>query len=110
VTEIREGDRVAILGSHSYAEYDLVPASSLVVLPASLASLPFPGEAFAWAMNIFQCSQIEAGQTVAIVGIGFLGAILTSLVSRANAHVIAASRRSYALKIAQQMGAKDLVN
>src|SRR3954465_7449997 len=32
VAGIREGDRVALLGSHSYAEYDLVPASSLVLL------------------------------------------------------------------------------
>src|SRR5436305_375495 len=78
VAGIREGDRVALLGSHSHAEYDLVPASSLVLLPSSLASLPFPGEAFACAMNIFERSQIHAGQTVAIVGIGFLGAILTS--------------------------------
>ena len=81
VAGIKEGDRVALLGSHSYAEYDLVAASSLVLLPPSLASLPFPGEAFACAMNIFERSNIQAGQTVAIVGIGFLGAILTSLAS-----------------------------
>jgi len=88
VARIREGDRVALLGSHSYAEYYLVPASSLVVLPYSLSSLPFPVEAFACAMNIFARSQIQAGQTIAIVGIGFLGAILTSLASQTNAHVI----------------------
>ena len=60
-------------------------------------------------MNIFERSHIQAGQTVAIVGIGFLGAILTSLASRAKAHVIAISRRQYALQLAQQMGAKELV-
>jgi threonine dehydrogenase-like Zn-dependent dehydrogenase len=109
VAGIREGDRVALLGSHSYAEYDLVPASLLVLLPSSLASLPFPGEAFACAMNIFERSQIQAEQTVAIVGIGFLGAILTSLASKAKAHVIGISRRQYALQLAQKMGAKELV-
>jgi threonine dehydrogenase-like Zn-dependent dehydrogenase len=109
VAGIKEGDRVALLGSHSYAEYDLVAASSLVLLPSSLASLPFPGEAFACAMNIFERSNIQAGQTVAIVGIGFLGAVLTSLASRVKAHVIALSRRSYALQLAQRMGAKELV-
>jgi len=109
VAGIREGDRVALLGSHSYAEYDLVPASFLVLLPSSFASLPFPGEAFACAMNIFERSQIQAGQKVAIVGIGFLGAILTSLASRTKADVIAISRRRYALQLAQKMGAKELV-
>ena len=109
VVGVKEGDRVALLGSHSYAEYDLVAASSLVLLPSSLASLPFPGEAFACAMNIFERSNIHAGQTVAIVGIGFLGAVLASLASRAKAHVIAIARRPYALQLAQKMGAKELV-
>ena len=36
---------------------------------------PFPGEPLGCAINIFRRSGIEAGQTVAIVGIGFLGAL-----------------------------------
>jgi NADPH:quinone reductase-like Zn-dependent oxidoreductase len=85
---IREGDRVTLLGSHSYAEYDLVPASSLVLCHLPLLSFRFPGEAFACAMNIFERSQIQAGQTVAIVGVGFLGAISTSLASRASKYLL----------------------
>ena len=50
--------------------------------PTSLAGQPFPGEPLGCAMNIFRRSEIEAGQTVAIVGIGFLGAILTRLADR----------------------------
>jgi NADPH:quinone reductase-like Zn-dependent oxidoreductase len=72
VAGIREGDRVALLGSHSYAEYDLVPASSLAVLPSSLASLPFPGEAFACAMNIFERSQIQAVKWWQLSALDFL--------------------------------------
>jgi threonine dehydrogenase-like Zn-dependent dehydrogenase len=109
VEGIKEGDRVAFLGFHSYAECDLVASSSLVLLPSFLDCLPFPGEAFACAMNIFERSDIHAGQTVAIVGIGFLGAVLTSLASRAKANVIAISRRPYALQLAQQMGATERV-
>ena len=109
VKGIKEGDRVAFLGSHSYAEYDLVTASSLVLLPSSLASLPFPGEAFGCAMNIFERSDIHAGQTVAIVGVGFLGALLTRMASLAQAHVIAISRRPYALQDAKEMGAKEVI-
>ena len=64
-------------------------------LPASLAGQPFPGEPLGCAMNIFRRSGIEAGQTVAIVGIGFLGAILTRLAAHAGARVIAVSRRPF---------------
>jgi threonine dehydrogenase-like Zn-dependent dehydrogenase len=56
-------------------------------------------------MNIFRRAGIEAGQTVAIVGIGFLGALLTQLAARAGARVIAISRRPFSLDIARRMGA-----
>jgi threonine dehydrogenase-like Zn-dependent dehydrogenase len=46
-----------------------------------------------------------AGQTVAIVGIGFLGAILTTLAVDAGADVIAITRRPFALEIAEHFGA-----
>ena len=64
-------------------------------LPAALAGKPFPGEPLGCAMNIFRRSDIEAGQTVAIVGIGFLGALLTRLATDAGARVIAISRRPF---------------
>jgi threonine dehydrogenase-like Zn-dependent dehydrogenase len=43
------------------------------------------------------------------VGIGFLGALLTRLAALAQAHVIAISRRPYALQLAEKMGAKELI-
>jgi threonine dehydrogenase-like Zn-dependent dehydrogenase len=109
VTEVKEGDRVAALAYHSYAEYDVAPSSAVVVLPPRLASVPFPGEALGCAMNIFARSEVRAGQTVAIIGIGFLGAILTRLAARAGARVIAISRRSYSLEVARRMGAHEVV-
>ena len=65
---------------------------------------PFPGEPLGCAMNIFRRSGIEAGQTVAIVGIGFLGAILTRLAADAGARVIAISRRPFSLEVARAHG------
>jgi threonine dehydrogenase-like Zn-dependent dehydrogenase len=109
VTGAREGDRVVTLSYHSYAEYDIATASAIVVLPPGLAALPFPGEAFGCAMNIFRRSDINENHTVAIVGIGFLGAMLTRLAARAGARVIAISRRPYALEVARRMGAHELV-
>ncbi len=99
------GDRVAFLSGHAYAEYDFATADSLVKLPAALAGKPFPGEPLACAVNIFKRSGIEAGQNVAVVGIGFLGAALTALTARAGARVVALSRRPFALQMAQACGA-----
>jgi threonine dehydrogenase-like Zn-dependent dehydrogenase len=60
-------------------------------------------------MNIFRRSEIKAGQTVAVVGVGFLGAILTRLATDAGARVIAVSRRPFSLDLARDMGAAEVV-
>jgi len=109
VTELQVGDRVAALSYHAYAEEDVADASACVKLPESLAGTPFPGEPLGCAMNIFRRADIQAGQTVAIVGIGFLGAILTRLASQAGARVIAVSRRDFSLEVAKRMGAAEVV-
>lgn len=106
---LRPGDRVALLSSHGYAEYDLCRAHELVKIPAALDSSPFPGEPLGCAMNIFKRSVIKAGETVAIVGIGFLGALLTQLAGNAGAKVIAVSRRQSPLAIARQFGATETI-
>ena len=109
VSGLSVGDRVAALSYKSYAEYDLAEADAVVRLPDSLAGQPFPGEPLGCAMNIFRRSEIEAGQTVAIVGIGFLGALLTRLATDAGARVIAISRRPFSLDVAKQFGAAELI-
>ncbi|MBA3968751.1 MAG: zinc-binding dehydrogenase [Gemmatimonadetes bacterium] len=107
VEGIRVGERVAALAGRSYAEFDVADAASVVSLPEALGDQPFPGEPLGCAMNIFRRSQIEPGQTVAILGIGFLGALLTRLASNAGARVIAISRRPFSLAIARSMGAAE---
>src|SRR5215203_2810370 len=109
VEGLSAGDRVAALSYKSYAEYDVADAGAVVPLPDALAGQPFPGEPLGCAMNIFRRSEIAPGQTVAIVGIGFLGAILTRLASAAGARVIAISRRPYALDVARAMGAAETI-
>jgi len=101
------GERVAVLSGNAYAEYDLADTGSVVRIPSSLEGQPFPGEPLGCAMNIFRRSGIAAGQTVAIVGIGFLGALLTRMASRTGARVIALARRPFALAMARAMGAHE---
>jgi threonine dehydrogenase-like Zn-dependent dehydrogenase len=105
VTGLNIGDRVAALSGHSYAEHDVARADQVVRLPAALAGQPFPGEPLGCAFNIFRRSDVAPGQTVAIVGIGFLGAVLTKLASDAGARVLAISRRQSSLDLARHYGA-----
>ena len=107
VKGLREGDRVAFLGQKSYAQYDVCNSSAVVPAPKELNE--FPGEPLGCCMNIFSRSRIKAGDKVAIVGVGFLGALLTQLAAKEGAEVIAVARKPYALQAAEQFGAEHLV-
>jgi threonine dehydrogenase-like Zn-dependent dehydrogenase len=109
VRSVAIGDRVAFLSNAAYAEYDCAAVNELVLLPPELDGIAFPGEPLGCAMNILRRSSIEAGQSVAIVGIGFLGALLTRLASQAGARVIGISRREYSLDVARAMGAEKTI-
>jgi threonine dehydrogenase-like Zn-dependent dehydrogenase len=105
VTGLKEGDRIAALSYRAHAEYDIAEAKAVLKLPDTLADTAVLGEPLGCATNIFQRADLKAGQTVAIVGIGFLGALLTQLAKHAGARVIALSRRPFSLEFAQQAGA-----
>ncbi|OWV85477.1 L-iditol 2-dehydrogenase [Rhizobium sp. N122] len=109
VAGLQVGDRVAALSYHAYATHDIADASMVAALPRELDGKPFPGEPLGCAMNIFRRSNIERGQIVAIIGIGFLGALLTQLAAAAGARVIAISRRAYSLEVARRMGATQTI-
>jgi threonine dehydrogenase-like Zn-dependent dehydrogenase len=109
VTDLSVGDRVAMLSNHAYAEYDVAPAAEVALLPSAVSSVPFPGEPLGCALNVFRRSDIQAGQTVAVVGVGFLGAMLVRLAARAGARVIAITRRPFALEVAHEFGAAETI-
>ncbi len=109
IQNLKVGDRVAFLSYHAYAEYDVAKESSLVKLPDSFAGKPFPGEPLGCAINIFERSDISKNETVAIIGIGFLGALLCQLAKKKGAKVIAISRRSCSLEFAKQYGADEII-
>jgi 2-desacetyl-2-hydroxyethyl bacteriochlorophyllide A dehydrogenase len=107
VESVKPGEQVAFLSNRAYAEYDIAGADSLVRVPAGAEI--FPGEALGCAMNIFHRCRIEPEQTVAVVGVGFLGALLIQLAVDAGAQVIAVSRRPFALQVARRCGAAAVV-
>ena len=103
------GRRVAVLGDQAFASEITVDASAVVALPDALGHRDVPGEALGAAWNVARRSAFGPGQTVAVVGIGFLGAVVTALATAAGAHVVAVSRRPSSLELARVMGAAEVV-
>ncbi|HJW92983.1 MAG TPA: zinc-binding dehydrogenase [Thermoanaerobaculia bacterium] len=108
VDDVRPGDRVAFLSNRAYAEFDVTDA--WVRLPPELDGRRFPGEALGCAMNIFRRADIRDGQTVAVIGAGWLGNLVIQLAKSAGAHVIAISRRESARDIARACGADGVLS
>lgn len=104
--EVGTGQRVALLSHRAYAEYEAVSKDLVVPLPAELDGVAFPGEALGCALNVFSRSGVRAGNTVAVVGTGFLGLLLVQLCVGAGAKTVAFSRRAPALELARSFGAE----
>src|SRR5690606_34692610 len=106
VEHLQAGQRVACLGANAFAEYVAVSAQQVAVLPDSLETIPFPGEAIGCAMNIFHRADVSRDHTVAIIGAGFLGLLLVQLAVDAGARVFVFSRRASVRKLAEKYGAE----
>lgn len=110
VAGLAAGDAVTALSYRGFAEYDVARADSVVKVPASLAERPILGEPVACAVNVRRRAGVREGDTVVVVGIGFLGALLLRLVRRDRpARVVAVSRRRDALEMAERMGADEVL-
>src|SRR5690606_32194835 len=83
-TGVAVGDRVSLLSYHAFATHDYAEAANVVRMPDRLADVPFPGEAVGCAQNVFQRCGIQAEDTVCVVGVGFLGALLIQLAHAAG--------------------------
>lgn len=105
VGNLRIGDRVALLSERAFAEYDVAAADAVVRLPEALDDQVVPGEALGCAINVFRRSDVRAGHDVAVIGLGFIGALVAQLAARAGARVFAVSRRPCALELGRRMGA-----
>jgi threonine dehydrogenase-like Zn-dependent dehydrogenase len=109
VTEFARGERVTGLSYRAFANYDLAAADHLVRLPPELDGVPVPGEPLGCAMNIVERSRIRPGESVAVIGAGFLGCLIVGLASAAGASVVATSRRAFALHLARRCGAAEVL-
>ncbi len=110
VDHLGVGQSVSLLSQRAFAEVDVAEADQVIPIPAALQGAPFPGEAIACGVNVMRRAAVKPGQRVAIVGVGFLGAVLVRLAALAGADVTAITRRRFALDIAASLGAKHQVS
>lgn len=107
VADLEIGTRVTGLSYRAYAECDVARADQLVQIPERYDGRPFPGEALACAMNVFDRAAIEQDMEVAVVGAGFIGGVVVQAAAAAGAKVTAFSRRQWSLDRAREQGARD---
>lgn len=100
------GQRVTGLFQGGYAQYALASAAEIVGLPEELGDRIILGEPLACAANIVRRCAVQPGDRVAIVGFGYIAAIITQLLFAGRAHEwVAVSRRPESRALAQQLGA-----
>lgn len=105
VSGLHPGDRVTGLLWNGFAEVGLARAENLVVMPASFGESRVLGEPLACAMNVLRRAQLQPGQRFAIVGFGYLAALLGQLLP-APAEWVAIARREASRDLALRLGAQ----
>ncbi|MEA2560356.1 MAG: hypothetical protein QOH06_1860 [Acidobacteriota bacterium] len=109
VEGLAAGQPVTALTYRAYAEYDLARADSVIPLPEALAGRPVLGEPVACAVNVMRRSGVREGDTVVLLGTGFLGTLLLQLLRKHHpGRVIAVSRRRMDPDLAERLGVEVL--
>lgn len=90
VTHLKQGDRVAVYGVATHAEYYLAPKHLTALVPAHVngEEAAFTGLG-AIAIQALRQADIHFGEIVVIVGLGILGQIIAQIADAAACHVIA---------------------
>lgn len=110
VEGLAAGQAVTALTYRAYSEYDLAQAGSVVVLPDALAGRPVLGEPVACAVNVMKRSGVREGDTVVLLGTGFLGTLLLQLLkTHRPARVFAVSRRRMDAELAERLGVTEVL-
>jgi 2-desacetyl-2-hydroxyethyl bacteriochlorophyllide A dehydrogenase len=102
----RLGQVVTGLMWNGFAEQGTARAEDLVVLPPRLAASDVLGEPLACAMNVVQRSAIGPGARLAVVGFGYLAALVVQLFPTAIGGWVAVSRREDSRALALRLGAE----
>ncbi len=101
------GRRVATINDRAYASAVVASADDVILLPDTSAVAPL--EPFGCVFNVVDRSALGYGQTVAVVGLGFIGLGVARLAVEAGARVLALSSNPSALETAQAFGVDQAI-
>src|SRR5690554_6541440 len=112
VTDLTVGDRVVLYTDrHGYSEYLTVPAANVIPIGDNVSFDEAMGEPIGCVVNGLRRSGIKIGDTVVLVGVGFMGLIMLQLVlNMGAARVIAVDTNPIALERAKALGADLCLN
>lgn len=113
VTGLAVGDRVVIYPYRGggFAETIGLPGKYVLKLADHIPFKLALGEPLGCAMNAIERSAIQLGDTVVIIGLGFMGAlILQGAKLKGTSRIIAVDIRDESLSLARQLGADVTVN
>ncbi len=104
------GDRVTGLGGGGYKEYIVMEPKKTFKVPDNLASEDAIGEPLACIMSVAERIDTgKIGDRIAIVGCGYMGLGLISLLrARGYADIVAVDKREVALENAKKFGATEV--
>lgn len=111
VREFDVGQRVmAVTMGNGYADYVRAHRSELVAVPAGLSLRNALGEPLACAVNAAGRANIRLGDTVVIIGAGFMGLLMLQLARVSGAaQVLMVDVRRELATVAKALGASDLI-
>lgn len=113
VNEVSVGDHVTFLSEMGgcFAEYVKVKKSNIVKIPENVSFEEALGEPIACAVNGIKRSNIQIGDTVVVIGCGFMGLLMIQLASlRGPSEIIAIDINDDRLKVAESLGASKVIN
>ncbi|MEM0164155.1 MAG: alcohol dehydrogenase catalytic domain-containing protein [Saccharolobus sp.] len=109
----KDGRQIRFFLGGGFAEYAVVPYTALTKVPddVDLRKVSVLGCAGLTAYGALNSAKIEAGESVAVIGVGGVGLSIIQLLKAAGAgRIIAVGTKKWKLEKALELGATDTIN
>ena len=110
VKDFKIGDRVTGLGGGGYKEYIVMNPKKTMLVPENMKSVDAIVEPLACMMSVAErIDSGKLGDSIAVVGAGYMGLGLISLLkARGYTNIVAIDKREIALENAKKLGADEV--
>lgn len=109
ITRFKPGDRVTGLFKNCFAEYTVSTEELALLVPEGLKDEEAVGEPWSCLVSGASRTDVKFGDTVAVVGCGYMGLGVMQLLKRKGAgKIIAVDIRQESLELARQFGADEV--